>query len=349
MAKHYFVTNRQIIIENGKEFVREDGQEPAGSALRVGSIDLSGKEASYHLVADTPPGKDVSYAPAILRDRQTKKVGSQWLFGELFDNMSDQAGKDVLVYVHGFRTNFQESLNCVKDLHERYVAPEGSTIGSIVLFSWPAQSSLLEYWNDRNDAEISGRVFARSLQKLVKFFREFFGSGKPGIEPCRRNIHLMCHSMGNYVLESATSTLLSEHTLRSLFKEVILVAADVDNDSLEPDKPLNRIVDMGQRATVYFNRHDKALVASTGTKHFVNRLGFTGPRNENQTPMNSHFIDVSDCFGAAEILQDLVMHGYHFREGAVASDIRAVLKGASTGERSNLKFLNYKNIHRLEG
>lgn len=82
-------------------------------------------------------------------------------------------------------------------------------------------------------------------------------------------------------------------------------------------------------------------------KHFVNRLGLTGPRNENQTPMNSHFFDASDVCALLARDYDPNAHGYHFHEGPVAKDIRAVLKGVATGDRKALVFVNYKNVHRL--
>ncbi|MFP3386352.1 alpha/beta hydrolase, partial [Tritonibacter sp. SIMBA_163] len=89
-----------------------------------------------------------------------------------------------------------------------------------------------------------------------------------------QRIHLLAHSMGNFALRHAVQGMRLHvgDQLPRLFDEVLLMAADADNDALShPDKlaPLERLA---RRVTTYYNVQDLALVVSDWTKLNPDRL-----------------------------------------------------------------------------
>ena len=354
MVTHYIITNRQIIRDAaGNEIINNDGREHPGYGLRFAfyTFDPTGQlPDSVELLPDISDGHEIRYNEATYATPGSAR-GSQKFFLRLYESMISEPEGDLLLYIHGFNSDFDSAKQTIRDLHKTYVDVEPRLIKQIVMFTWPAMHQLLEYWDDSRDAQDSGVALARVYQKLLRFYLDFFGPSpqRPLNQPCRNNIHLMCHSMGAQVLESAVQTLIGLGKIKSLFREIILVAPDVDNDAFEDQHPLNRLVDMGGRITSYFNVNDKAMLAAVSTKHFRNRLGFTGPRNDNLVPMNVNFVDVSFAYGPGMSLGDeIVDHNYHLSNPAVVTDITQVLRGVPGGEITGRMFINYKNIFRIE-
>jgi len=59
------------------------------------------------------------------------------------------------------------------------------------------------------------------------------------VRPCGRRIHVGAHSMGNLVLESFVGAVNQSLPVKfPLFREILLLRADVDWDALETGKPL---------------------------------------------------------------------------------------------------------------
>ena len=61
------------------------------------------------------------------------------------------------------------------------------------------------YNSDRNDAKASGPAFGKAFMKLAEFLHE----ATPR-EECGQSLHLMAHSMGNYVLRHALQGLVDQ-------------------------------------------------------------------------------------------------------------------------------------------
>lgn len=349
---HYLVTNREIYKDSsGKERIKEDGREVAKKDMRFAKVTFNSNNPDnidYELFKDIKEKKvrfDI--------DSTAPKKGSQIVLESLYKKMVDvnASNQDVLVYVHGFNTNLEASLKSIPDLHKEFVLNDDSPIGNILLFTWPAESGLLEYRDDSQDALDSGEVMARLIRRLLRFYLDTFGNDpdNPHRKFCNKNIHLMCHSMGNQVLESALNFLNEKYHVPSVFEEVVLVAADVDTNAMEDTRPLSRATELGTRVTSYFNNNDRAVLASTTTKHFKSRLGFTGPHNPRITPMNAHFVDVTRTTLIQQSLMDTVVnHSYHLVDSNVISDIRKVLSGTpssdSTMERA---YSAHDNVFKL--
>ena len=139
----------------------------------------------------------------------------------------------------------------------------------VVLFTWPSNGQALpfvSYKSDRGEAAGSSGAVGRGLLKVRDFLhelgREVRGGNRQvarlrsqleaqGVRPseidravaqfeatevCGRSLHLLAHSMGNFVLQHALNRLWEFSpgtTLPRLFDRVFLCAADVDDDVLE--------------------------------------------------------------------------------------------------------------------
>ncbi len=116
---------------------------------------------------------------------------------------------------------------------------------------------------------------------------------------CNGGIHLLCHSMGNYVLQNALNVMQNynpNQPLPRLFEQVFLCAADVDDNSLEPGQPLSCVHQICRNVSIYHNREDTALMISDYTKGQPERLGGNGSARPNQLHNKVHQIDCNHWF-----------------------------------------------------
>ncbi len=97
---------------------------------------------------------------------------AQTIAGKPFDQ------RDVLVYVHGFNTDYDEAAFRIVQ-----VAADGGFRGTQVLFTWPSYRRVLAYSGDREVATAS----RDALEKLLSDLGRTPGVGR---------IHILAHSMG---------------------------------------------------------------------------------------------------------------------------------------------------------
>ena len=332
--KHYIITNRAIETRNGRERIKEDGREEARDGIRFAEYDTETRE--YNLFPEPQPqisldGVRYNYQIVegnddVLLDENNNRVAIDTLHGSvrtfigLYRSLKQVPEGDVLLFTHGFNTDLNDALDALQDLHEKYVENDSNAIKHLVMFTWPAMSSILEYRDDYRDAELSGDSLARVFLKLETFYRDFFVAR--GNERCDRKIHFMTHSMGAVVLESMLDNLLTRGIpLRVILDKVFLMAADVDWTALEEPKPLYNVVDICQSVHIYIHRRDRALGASDATKNPENRLGQHGVKNKNRIPNNISCIDTTDVRSG-----DPLNHGYFLRSPKVIEDVLKVVK-----------------------
>ena len=371
---HYLITNRQIDIVDGKEEIHRRGNERAVDDARISfrfarytfDPDKLDDEGVVELVSDLPPSPSIetfsraslfasaAFTPERLSDKgnnpqDTEDLkGSNQVFMELYRTLKIPNAGNILFFIHGYKSDIEVTLNTIRLIHEKYVKP-GSDIQTIITFTWPSRKSLLLYLDDQHDARISGYALARVYQRLHDFLSELFQT--TNAEPCRRFIHLMCHSMGNqvlyYMLERLTIQGLSH---RETFKQAVLVGADVPYNSFELDQPLNHLIDLCERVHVYFHRHDLALEASTITKFRKNRLGRVGFKGTKQLPDDVYEIDITNVHSQdgdtvlKNLLQldgdELIQHWTYLSNQSIIDDIQNVfITGKSTFDLINPPYL----------
>jgi len=265
--------------------------------------------------------------------------GSEALFQQLRESMKAQS-LDSLLFIHGFNVSFKAAVESAAKIGERYSKLSNKTYQpNIFVFSWPSDGEVTSYVNDRHDAEASGYAFARGLMKLATFLK----SGNPD-EACQQKVNLMAHSMGNYVLRHAlqqAQKINNSTSLSRIFDNVILTAADEDNDTFEFDHKLAKLPELAQRITVYFNNGDLALAASDLTKGNPDRLGHDGPSKPHQISSKVVIVDASD------VVKGISEHSYHAEEDKVAKDIIAVLQGEGSDKIPSRMYVPHANKFRL--
>ncbi len=248
----------------------------------------------------------------------------------------------------------------------------------VVLFTWPSNGQALpfvSYKSDRGDASASAGAIGRGLLKVRDFLHELGREVRKdhlravslraeltaqGIrqseidravaqieatEVCGRSIHLLAHSMGNFVLQHALNRLweFSPGTaLPRLFDRVILCAADVDDDVLEPGKPLEQVHQVANVVAIYHNPNDTALRVSDYTKGNPERLGQRGAARPQALHHKMMQVECSRLVGG------LTQHSY-FTNGLIARDIRLTLQGLAPDhpERNLTRMPSAPNVWRI--
>lgn len=308
------------------EFLREDrgligpgaGEDLSGYLAKCADADTA-KISAYR--ESLPEGTDQAEAGEIV-------LGSLAMFADLKEVMDGKS--DVLVYIHGFNVTWAEAVGGALALQlmlNRGGGADAAQQVAVVLFTWPSDGQAkpwLSYKSDRAEGAASAGAFARGLLKLRDFLADLRDRAKDAtVKLCQQDIHLLCHSMGNYLLQS-TLPKLDDFTpgdaFPRLFEHIFLCAPDLDDDALELPEKLGRVHELARHVTVYHNRGDIAMHISDYTKGNPDRLGGNGAARPSLLHNKVHQVD------CAEIVEGLVEHSYYL-EGWVNQDIRFSIEG----------------------
>lgn len=341
MVTVYFATNRQLIGNDdfGPNF------SPDGLAnLRFGRAEVTG--ANFNQFAVTIAPENLTINPPLL--------GSDTIFPEVRQRLKQEAA-DLLIFIHGYNSPFRAGLKSAAQIHQVLTAANDPLSAGKpplrlipIVFSWPSDGSVLStdpnardvvaYKNDRLDAAASGPAFARGFLKLA----DFINAATTPAEQCNQRLHLLAHSMGGYVLRCAVQEMRKfvGDGLPRLFDQILLVAADEDDDTFDYDHKLRLLPRITRRTSVYFNRNDLALWASDNLKGNVPRLGTDGPLQPRNLPRNVYPIDCTDVISSTE-------HGYHLVTERVIIDMRQVIRNVSPDEIPGRKYVPETNRYRL--
>lgn len=338
----YFATNRD---QQGTEKSPKFGggfHEKGPHYLRFGWADVRAAaepDGDFELVkmALAP-----EYIPAQGEPKSKQVLGSRTVFDELRTDMKDEE-TDLIVFIHGFSCDFETALLRAAQIAHNYSTAERPL--KVVVFSWPADGtmiSLLSYYDDRDDAKMLGIALSRLFLKALDYFRDI-GPKKF----CWRQIHLVAHSMGNYVLRQAIQAVIKERggaSLPRVFENIFMMAADEDNDTFELDHKLCRLPEMGAAVHVYYSATDEALTISDVTKGNPDRLGSTGPRTLTSLP---HKITLIDCREVDATSLTDANHQYYRKRPEVYEDVRAVLSGQLPDQIGNREYVAEKLSYRI--
>src|SRR5262245_6868012 len=141
--------------------------------------------------------------------------------------------KHVTLFVHGYNNSWDGAAKAYRSIADQLVTGDTS-MGVCVLFTWPSNGSPVDYLPDRADARASAPDLAEVLEKLYDWLvdRQKVAVRKPELA-CKAKTSMIAHSMGNYVLQKAMQTVWTRKNqplLVSLINQLLMVAADVDND-----------------------------------------------------------------------------------------------------------------------
>lgn len=154
-------------------------------------------------------------------------------------------GRDVLIYVHGYRESFESAA-----LSSAQLSSGIGFRGASALFTWPSGGATFDYVSDRDSVMWSRDAFEDLLKALAE-------------SPSGGRVHIVAHSMG---------TLLTLETLRMLrasggesamarIGAVVLAAPDVDLDLFT--RGIERLGPDAKKITVISSTNDRALAISS--------------------------------------------------------------------------------------
>ena len=276
-------------------------------------------------------------------------------------NNSEQ--KHVCFLVHGFNNGFADAAHLYKKVCDNLFSGKDS-LGLCISLDWPSLGSLLGYLPDRDHARDCandiGQIFDAVHQwLLIKQRLAISDSSKA----CRAKVSIISHSMGNYVVQKALSTVWQRNNQPlsvSLINQLIMVAADVDNDLFEGNSESatngEAVANLSYRVTSLYSGRDTVLGASAGVKHFgVRRLGRSGlaynPPHCKSGSQRDNIWEV-DCssFFPSSIGDGLTdqgdIHGAYFGHPDAPQGtyplIREILRGTDRSVLSRLGFLDGK-------
>ena len=254
------------------------------------------------------------------------KLGSLAMFDDLKKEMMDKT--DVLIYIHGFNVSWHEAVGSALALQEMLNNSQTKDPNQkllVILFTWPSDGMALpfvSYKSDRTEAQASGYAFGRGMLKVRDFLTTL---KKDGGGVCGQDIHLLCHSMGNYVLQN-TIDRIYDHTpgsaLPRVFEHIFMCAPDVDDNVLEPEKEMGRVHELARSVSVYHNMGDVAMYVSDYTKGNPERLGHNGSARPTLLHNKVNQIDCSPVVAGEGITE----HSYYLM-GKVNEDIRQSIDG----------------------
>jgi len=283
VTPYFMVTNRQVL----KDDLTDKRVDKLSFFNSKGGVDLK-KFSNWQQIT----GEEFV---AALRAEAAK-------FPSLPDSRNSEQ-KHVSLFVHGYNNDWQGSatryMQIKKDLYD------ANDLGVLVLFSWPSDGSSANYLPDREDARQSGpqtaELFVR-LHEIVAAEQRLAAISNDPNKMCRAKISVIAHSMGNYVVQKGLAVAakrLNSPQLVTLVHQLAMVAADVDNDLFQNDRPQeddgSLMSNLCYRIGALYTGLDEVLGASAGLKHFgKRRLGRSGLADRNNTWDNVFDHDVSD-------------------------------------------------------
>ena len=197
------------------------------------------------------------------------------------------AGRNLLVFIHGFDNTFEDGITRAA-FNREFLAASGKpgTDTTVLAFSWPSLGKIIsfpvpdaDYRHDQRMATLSGVHLMSFLAQIEPLLRIARANG------CRT--YLLAHSMGNLALQSAVENwFLHGNGNAELFNVSILAAGDCRFDAFaEPNLTgLKGLPLLTSRASIYYSGEDEVLELSR-TINRLQRLGQNGPKDRTDQTM----------------------------------------------------------------
>ena len=255
-----------------------------------------------------------------------------------------QEQKHVALLVHGFNNKWAEEAKLYQAVCDGLFSGPGS-MGVGIWFDWPSKGTALGYLPDRADARECAPDLADILDGFYDWLlvKERDASNNPDdpAAACQAKTSVIAHSMGNYLVQKAMYQLWQRRhqpLTVSLVNQMLMVAADVDNDLFKSGEAVHDtdgdgIANLTYRVTALYSGLDAVLGVSAGLKHFgKRRLGRTGLDRTCPVPDNVWDVDCTPLWpGGASYPDAWRVHSLYFYEQKTIDLMRHVLSGVDRG------------------
>ncbi|ACK50044.1 protein of unknown function DUF900 hydrolase family protein [Methylocella silvestris BL2] len=169
------------------------------------------------------------------------------------------SNRDVLLYVHGFNTSYDESR-----FRLAQIVADGRFGGVAVLFTWPSTNNLLDYGAAKENATISRDALAKLIRQLTD-------------APDVGRVHILAHSMGAWLTMEALRQdfIAGGARLNDKLGDIMLAAPDIDLNVFR--QQISRLD--ASHIFVLVAANDRALSLSRTLTSDRPRLGALDPKN----------------------------------------------------------------------
>ena len=252
----------------------------------------------------------------------------------LLDHGENEDQCHVSFFVHGYNNGWQDAANRYQKFCGSLFSGDDG-LGICIAFDWPSYGNVVDYLPDRAHARDCAYDLADVLSELYDWL---LGKQQAAVQDsekaCRAKVSMVSHSMGNYVLQKAMAaawTRKNQPLLVSLINQLVMVAADVDNDLFQSEASDgtdgNAIANLTYRITALYSGRDAVLGASAGLKHFgTRRLGRSGLAVSPPTGKDNVWdIDCSSFFPTS--VGGMQIHCAYFENKRTLDLMRDILRG----------------------
>lgn len=232
--------------------------------------------------------------------------------------VSDRVGhsqkKEILVFVHGFNTSFEDASRRTAQL-----AYDMAFDGPTILYSWPSQGSMtpIAYNKDGRNAALTAPHLEDFLKQLV---------AKSGAT----TVDIIAHSMGNRPVTQALHDFALENPgmKKPMFNQVALMAPDVDAALFQ--QMAQEMEHSAGRITLYASSRDAALKLSEV---------FAGYQRAGEGLPRLLVLPGMDTVDASAVDTSLLgfYHSYFADNTSVLSDLFHDFMGAPAASRNGLQ------------
>jgi esterase/lipase superfamily enzyme len=312
-------------------FIASTRKGETGEAARV-----QASEAHYTLATMTvPPGHHVGSIEEPLWGRPNgrndialageRRLDPDEFRAELASHISGRIGvnRDVLVFVHGFNTSFDEAR-----LRATQIAADTHFGGVMVLFTWPSKSDVFGYVSDKDSATAS----RDALQGLMHDLGQTPGVGK---------VHVLAHSMGGWLSMEAlrASAIAGDKDLSGHLGQVILASPDIDMavfaSQMARISPAN--------VTVFATPNDRALSLSSfiaSSRQRVGAIDASKPEDRAEIErLGAKVVDISAYSDADRFIS----HSVFADSAHVIGEIGAQIAAPRSGDADKLSSIDATN------
>jgi esterase/lipase superfamily enzyme len=202
-----------------------------------------------------PPG-DGRFSLASVGLADWRLDGMEPVPGQISDLLAQAGGgRDVLIYVHGFKQTFETAA-----LDAARLSDGIRFHGETMVFSWPSKAGLFDYAYDRESAMWSRDAFERVLDSVV-------ASSSVG------RVHIVAHSMGTMLALESLRQLHARFgdTAADRIGAVVFASPDIDMDVFSSS--ITRIGSLARRITVITSTNDRALTLAGRIAGGITRVG----------------------------------------------------------------------------
>jgi len=234
-------------------------------------------------------------------------LGADWavgavepMRGQVGDLIAYAEGRDILVFIHGFRYTFEQAA-----VDAAHLSDGISFHGETMVFSWPSKAGLFDYVSDRDSAMWSRDAFERVLDAVM-------------LSRTSGRVHLVAHSMGTMLTLEALRQLYARYGDAAAEKIGAVVFASPDLDIDVFTSSIERLGPIARKITIVTATNDRALALSRRLAGGITRVGAAEKAQLERLGLS--VIDASDSWG--------IINHDSFLSNA---EVRKVIRGAIDG------------------